>query len=94
MSLFDVVVLKDFTLSTRSFLIFALHLLFSFQDTQRKTIKIVLLEEVFFENFLVLFFSEQVSEESFLSPQICLEEWAQVDSNHRPHAYQACALTG
>ncbi len=19
--------------------------------------------------------------------------WAQVDSNHRPHAYQACALT-
>ena len=20
--------------------------------------------------------------------------WAQVDSNHRPHAYQACALTG
>ena len=21
-------------------------------------------------------------------------EWAQVDSNHRPHAYQACALTG
>ena len=21
-------------------------------------------------------------------------QWAQVDSNHRPHAYQACALTG
>ena len=39
-------------------------------------------------------FSKQISEESFLSPQICLEEWAQVDSNHRPHAYQACALTG
>ena len=22
-----------------------------------------------------------------------LNEWAQMDSNHRPHAYQACALT-
>ena len=46
-------------------------------------------------NFLLL--SKQISEERlfcFLSPQICLEEWAQVDSNHRPHAYQACALTG
>ena len=24
---------------------------------------------------------------------LCREWWAQVDSNHRPHAYQACALT-
>ncbi len=23
-----------------------------------------------------------------------VKKWAQVDSNHRPHAYQACALTG
>ena len=45
-------------------------------------------------NSRVLLFSKQISEESFLSPQICFEEWAQVDSNHRPHAYQACALTG
>ena len=45
-------------------------------------------------NSRVLPFSKQISEESFLSPQICFEEWAQVDSNHRPHAYQACALTG
>ena len=22
------------------------------------------------------------------------DDWAYVDSNHRPHAYQACALTG
>ena len=29
--------------------------------------------------FLALFYEE--------------EWWAQVDSNHRPHAYQACALT-
>ena len=28
-----------------------------------------------------------------LYPQIHTK-WAQVDSNHRPHAYQACALTG
>ena len=86
MSLFDVVVLKDLTLSTRSFLIFALHLLFSFQDTNS-------IERINPFNG-VLPFSKQISEESFLSPQICLEEWAQVDSNHRPHAYQACALTG
>ena len=47
-------------------------------------------------NSNVLLLSKQISEERFLflSPQICLEEWAQVDSNHRPHAYQACALTG
>ena len=24
---------------------------------------------------------------------LCIPWWAQVDSNHRPHAYQACALT-
>ena len=26
-------------------------------------------------------------------PKFCRIWWAQVDSNHRPHAYQACALT-
>ena len=26
-------------------------------------------------------------------PQLPAAWWAQVDSNHRPHAYQACALT-
>ena len=25
--------------------------------------------------------------------QLCWQWWAQVESNHRPHAYQACALT-
>ena len=30
---------------------------------------------------------------SFLSFSACSLWWAQVDSNHRPHAYQACALT-
>ena len=67
--------------TARSFLIFALHLLFSFQDT------------------FSLLFSEQISEESFCSFLLksSLNErngWAKVDSNHRPHAYQACALTG
>ena len=51
-----------------------------------------------FSRYSFLSFSEQISEERlfFLSPQICFDllEWAQVDSNHRPHAYQACALTG
>ena len=30
---------------------------------------------------------------SFSSKQFLASWWAQVDSNHRPHAYQACALT-
>ena len=25
--------------------------------------------------------------------ELCSQWWAQVESNHRPHAYQACALT-
>ena len=29
----------------------------------------------------------------FFSAAVLLLWWAQVDSNHRPHAYQACALT-
>ena len=29
----------------------------------------------------------------FCSFWLCSLWWAQVDSNHRPHAYQACALT-
>ena len=32
-------------------------------------------------------------EEIFAAPSFCLVRWAQMDSNHRPHAYQACALT-
>ena len=28
-----------------------------------------------------------------LFPSTCVLWWEQVDSNHRPHAYQACALT-
>ncbi len=28
-----------------------------------------------------------------LQQDLQLLEWAWVDSNHRPHAYQACALT-
>ena len=56
----------------------------------------VLQAKLLLSNFLlVLFPSEQISEENFFSSQICFEgQWAQVDSNHRPHAYQACALTG
>ena len=62
---------------TRSFLIFALHLLFSFQGTG------------------LCSFQNRFQKKGFLSSQIRFEnEWAQVDSNHRPHAYQACALTG
>ena len=30
----------------------------------------------------------------YLFNAFALNWWAQVDSNHRPHAYQACALTG
>ena len=56
---------------------FALHLLFSFQGT-----------------IFVLFFSKQISEENFrFLLEFILNWWALVDSNHRPHAYQACALT-
>ena len=63
---------------TRSFLIFALHLLFSFQGTE-----------------LSVPFRTDFRRKVSLSSQIRFEnEWAQVDSNHRPHAYQACALTG
>ena len=28
-----------------------------------------------------------------LCPRLCRRWWAQMDSDHRPHAYQACALT-
>ena len=31
---------------------------------------------------------------SFTASGLPFGKWAQVDSNHRPHAYQACALTG
>ena len=106
--LFDVVVLKDFTLSTRSFLIFALHLLFSFQDTPRKTNKFVLLWRVLlrktspplpcsFQNRFqkkVSFLLKSALNEILSDEILWMKEWAQVDSNHRPHAYQACALTG
>ena len=30
---------------------------------------------------------------SYAIVKLLFEWWAQVDSNHRPHAYQACALT-
>ena len=45
--------------------------------------------KIFETNFSLLFFiqfSRSVRE-------ISLSWWAQMDSNHRPHAYQACALT-
>ena len=32
-------------------------------------------------------------EVTLIAPATCVAWWAQVDSNHRPHAYQACALT-
>ena len=77
--LFDVVVLAAFTLQTRSFLIFALHLLFSFQDAfdidcSAINISGVLQAKLPLSNFLlVLFLSEQISEENFFSSQICFE---------------------
>ena len=30
---------------------------------------------------------------SFFALRLCRRWWAQMDSDHRPHAYQACALT-
>ena len=60
---------------------------------------------VFPHTFLIQFsrclfsipFQEQVSKDNFsFYLLISVSEvlwWAQVDSNHRPHAYQACALT-
>ena len=38
-------------------------------------------------------FQNRFEKKILFSFQICFEWWAQVDSNHRPHAYQACALT-
>jgi hypothetical protein len=77
--LFDVVVLAAFTLQTRSFLIFALHLLFSFQDAFDIDCSAINISEVsqaklLLSNFLlILFLSEQISEENFFSSQICFE---------------------
>ena len=61
---------------------FALHLLFSFQGT-------------FAASFGVCSSSEQIWKDNFFLYLLksALNWWAQVDSNHRPHAYQACALT-
>ena len=36
--------------------------------------------------------ARQVLSQLSYTPMI-IKWWAQVDSNHRPHAYQACALT-
>ena len=57
--------------------------------------------EEFFKNIMVL--KDTGIKASKKSPEgsslgnpnsaICTEWWAAVDSNHRPHAYQACALT-
>ena len=63
--LFDVVVLAAFTLQTRSFLIFALHLLFSFQDAFDIDCSAI---NISLSNFLlILFLSEQISEDSVSS---------------------------
>ena len=46
-------------------------------------------------NFTTLFSFQGASASSRMQFEVPLfrEWWAQVDSNHRPHAYQACALT-
>ena len=43
------------------------------------------------ESYLKYIFTMQLSMCNYLTKVKCW--WAQVDSNHRPHAYQACALT-
>ena len=60
---------------------FALHLLFSFQGT-------------FAASFGVCSSSEQIWKDNFFFYLLksALNWWAQVDSNHRPHDYQSCAL--
>ena len=63
-SFFDVVV-RDLSISTRSFLIFALHLLFSFQDAFDIDCSAI---NISLSNFLlILFLSEQISEDSVSS---------------------------
>ena len=53
----------------------------------------------FFRFFFIQFSRFRFGFVRFISAQCCGEMprrqpwWAQVDSNHRPHAYQACALT-
>ena len=37
--------------------------------------------------------ASQPSAPRICSPRLCRRWWAQMDSDHRPHAYQACALT-
>ena len=83
--LFIDVVVWNLSISTRSFLIFALHLLFSFQGAKP-------LSRLFcsFQNR----FRKKVFVSLLLKSALRRFWWAQVDSNHRPHAYQACALTG
>ena len=71
-----------------------LSLLFNFQDTISQQLldccdghnvdkSTCVLHKLFFSVILSLLFSAAFR----------LLWWAQVDSNHRPHAYQACALT-
>ena len=43
--------------------------------------------------FLVSFGCFATKCSSHLLPRLCRRWWAQMDSDHRPHAYQACALT-
>ena len=40
-----------------------------------------------------LLLAKQALSQLSYSPLCCTNWWAQVGSNHRPHAYQACALT-
>ena len=46
----------------------------------------------FLENSKLLVFNFQVSYKDTYNLVIGIW-WAQMESNHRPHAYQACALT-
>ena len=47
-------------------------------------------QAISFKHFFMLFFLLLTF--SFFSKKKS-KWWAQMDSNHRPHAYQACALT-
>ena len=45
------------------------------------------------QNYLFVFFFIQFPMTFLSAMSFDIAWWAQVESNHRPHAYQACALT-
>ena len=60
-------------------------------DKKRKILSFVFSN--FFLNDSKLSYDIKKPFELFLKRSDCLLNWAAVDSNHRPHPYQGCALT-